>query len=182
MSSYDIHLRPFEESDLWLVDRAAMDPNFSGPFEWIGFRSPEAYRQRWKEDRMLGKSPYSLCVALVKDNAAVGLVDWRDTDRAGPSVWEIGALIIPDMRGHGIGTAAQSLLVDYLFANTPTHRIWAGTELENIAEQRALEGCGFRQEGLLKGDYFRDGEWRDSYIYAITRPENGNRQRPHDRT
>jgi len=76
------------------------------------------------------------------------------------------------MRGRGAGTAAHRLLVDYLFATTPTHRIWAGTEVENIAEQRALERSGFRKEGLLRGHHFRDGRWRDSFIYGLTRDDH----------
>ena len=178
MNSYMVELGPFGESDLWLIEQACLDPEFSAPFEWVGFRSLEAYKQRWTEDQMLSKSPYGLCVSLLKDNSAVGWVSWRETERAGPSVWEIGALVIPEMRGRGIGARAQSLLVDYLFAHTPTHRIWAGTEVENVAEQRALEHCGLRQEGLLRGNHFRDGQWRDSYIYAIRRPENDDRPRP----
>ena len=175
---FAIRLRPFDEADLWILDKAVTDPDFGGPFEWTGFHSSKTYRQRWKDDQLLGESPYNLCVALVKDNSAVGWVDWRTTGRAGPGAWEIGALIVPEMRGRGIGTVAQSLLVDYLFANTPTHRVWAGTEVENVAEQRALEACGLRQEGMLRGHHFRNGEWRDSYIYAITRPENAGRSRP----
>jgi RimJ/RimL family protein N-acetyltransferase len=84
-------------------------------------------------------------------------------------VWEVGVLIVPEMRGRGVGTAAHKLLVDYLFSTTPTYRIWAGTEVENVAEQRALERSGFRQEGLLRGHHFRGGRWRDSFIYGLTR-------------
>ena len=41
--------------------------------------------------------------------------------------------------------------------------------MENIAEQRALEGAGLVREGRVRGQHFRDGRWRDSYIYGITR-------------
>lgn len=54
-------------------------------------------------------------------------------------------------------------------ATTTANRIWAGTEVENIAEQRALERSGFQQEGLSRGTHFRDGQWRDGYVYAIVR-------------
>ena len=178
MDRLEVRLRPFEEADLAMYERLATDPEFGGPFEWTGFGSAEEYRRRWHDDRLLGASPYNLVVAATADDSAVGWVDWRDTDRAGPSVWEIGVIIVPEMRGRGAGTAAQSLLVDYLFATTPTHRIWAGTEIENTAEQGALERCGFRQEGLLRGHHFRDGQWRDSFIYGLTRDENPARPRP----
>ena len=177
MAVHDVYLRPFRESDLWLVDRAASDPTFSGEFEWFGFQSSAELRRRWSDDQLLGSSPYNLCVALTADDAPVGWVDWRDTDRAGPGVYEIGVLIIPDARNRGYGTAAQAQLIDYLFATTTVHRIWAGTEVANTAEQKALERCGLRQEGLLRGHHFRDGAWRDSHIYAITRPDYDTRPR-----
>lgn len=153
-----------------MCDRSVSDPTFVGPFEWIGFSVPQTYRQRWHDDRLVGTSPYNLVVADA-DDAAVGWVNWRDTDRAGPGAWEIGALIVPEMRGRGVGTAAHRLLVAYLFATTPTHRIWAGTEVDNIAEQHALERSGFQREGRLRGHHFRDGQWRDSFIYGITRDD-----------
>lgn len=178
MERLEVCLRPFDEADLVICDRSVTDPDFGGPFEWIGFGSAHDYRRRWHDDRLLGASPYNLIVAATADHAAVGWVNWRDTDRAGPGAWEIGVLIVPDMRGRGAGTAAHSLLVEYLFATTTTHCIWAGTEVDNIAEQRALERCGFRQEGRLRGHYFRDGHWRDSLIYGLTRDDNPKRPRP----
>lgn len=170
MDWIDLRLRPFDEADLAMCDRSVTDADFVGPFEWVGFGVPQQYWQRWHDDRLLGASPYNLVVAAA-DDTPIGWVNWRDTDRAGPGVWEIGVLVVPEMRGRGIGTAAHRLLVDYLFASTTTHRIWAGTEVDNIAEQRALERCGLLQEGRLHGHHFRDGRWRDSFIYGITRDD-----------
>ncbi len=167
-----VHLRPFEEHDLVLCDRAATDSEFGGPFEWGGFGSSGEYRRRWHEDGLLGKSPFNLVVASDDDDSAVGWVDWRDTERAGPGVYEIGALVVPELRGRGLGTSAQSQLVDYLFATTSAHRIWAGTDVDNTAEQRALERCGFVQEGRLRGHHWRDGARRDTYIYGLIRDDN----------
>jgi RimJ/RimL family protein N-acetyltransferase len=166
----NFYLRPFDEADLVMCDRSVTDPDFVGPFEWVGFGVPQQYRRRWTDDRLLGSSPYNLVVADDGD-APIGWVNWRDTERAGPGAWEIGVLIVPEMRGRGAGTAAHRLVVDYLFATTPAHRIWAGTEVDNIAEQRALERSGFLQEGLLRGHHFRGGQWRDSFIYGITRTD-----------
>jgi RimJ/RimL family protein N-acetyltransferase len=164
-----VRLRPFEEADLGYFDRCANEREFSAPFEWVGFTSPEASRRRWCDDRLLGASPYSLAIVTVDDDAFLGEVNWRQSDRPGPGVWEIGILIAPEHRGRGVGTEAQRQLVDYLFSTTPCHRIWAGTEVENIAEQRALARVGLLREGCMRGGHFRDGQWRDSYIYGITR-------------
>jgi RimJ/RimL family protein N-acetyltransferase len=64
---------------------------------------------------------------------------------------EIGVLLFPEHRGRGVGTAAQRLLVEYLFATTLVNRLQAVTDLENLAEQRVLERIGFRREGVLRG-------------------------------
>ena len=78
---------------------------------------------------------------------------------------------VPDHRGCGVGTAAQGLLAEYLFAHTTAHRLEATTGIDNVAEQRALEHAGFTQEGLLRGRGWLDGEWRDGYIYARLRTD-----------
>ena len=171
MEPMTVRLRPFIEADLVMFDREAIDPQYAAPFEWFGFTSSEPLRRRWRDEGLLGASPYYLAVATTDTDERVGLVNWRATERAGPGVWEIGIVLDPQMRGRGAGTTAQRLLVDYLFSTTAAHRIWAGTEVDNIAEQRCLERCGFRQEGRLRGHHFRDGQWQDSFIYGITRPE-----------
>lgn len=98
-----------------------------------------------------------------------GDVDWRPVGKTGTI--EIGIWLPPAHRGHGVGTEAQRQLVEYLFATSPVHRLQAGTEAGNIAEQRALERVGFQREGVLRGMYFRDGEYRDSVMYGLLRHE-----------
>ncbi len=166
-----MRLRPFTEPDLELFDRVATDRALSEPFEWVGFTPPGLYRKRWERDGLLGSSPYCLAVVTVDDDALVGWVNWRKTERPATGAWEIGVLIVPEARGRGAGASAQGMLVEYLFSTTAAFRIWAATEIENIAEQRALERCGFSQEGRLRGTHFRDGRWRNSFIYGITRDD-----------
>jgi RimJ/RimL family protein N-acetyltransferase len=80
-------------------------------------------------------------------------------------------LLAPEHRGKGAGTAAQRLLVEHLFATTPVHRLSAHTEPANVAEQRCLEKCGFRREGLLRQAGFRGGAWRDVFVYGRLRSD-----------
>jgi RimJ/RimL family protein N-acetyltransferase len=90
--------------------------------------------------------------------------------------WVMGIGLVASARGKGYGTVAQRLLVDYLFAHTPAHRIEADTELENIAEQRALEKAGFTREGVIRQVVWRDGAWRDGVIYGILRGDFDQRR------
>ena len=169
MTTPAVHLRPFTEDELWIFDRWVLEPGFSGEFEWLGFRSAAGFRQRFAESGLLGGERTDLVVA--DDDTPVGWMNWRVSPWLGPTSWEIGALVFPEHRGRGVGTEAHRLVVDELFANTPTERIWAGTEAENLAEQRVLERCGFVREGLMRRVHFRAGAWRDGCIYGLLRDD-----------
>jgi len=165
-----VRLRPFREEDLDVFVRSATEPEFSLPFEWSGYRSVPRLRTRWEEDWFLEKDPHNLAVAE-GDGPAVGLVMWQDPKFGGTvgKNWEIGILLAPEVRGRGVGTEAQRLLVDHLFSTTPVQRLSAWTEVDNLAEQRALERCGFEREGVLREGGFRGGAWRDLCLYGRLR-------------
>ncbi|XTZ16758.1 GNAT family N-acetyltransferase [Micromonospora echinospora] len=85
--------------------------------------------------------------------------------------WEIGIALLPEWRGRGVGWRAQAMLCDYLFSHTPVQRVQAGTQPENVAEQRALTRAGFQFEGVVRSCEFRAGRWRDGYLYSRLRDD-----------
>lgn len=165
-----VRLRPIEEADLDALRRFDVDPSARGPYLPSGFRSPQARRRRWEEDGWLGVDSGQLAVALPGGTLA-GIVAWRGIETGGPKAGclEIGALLFPEHRGQGHGTTGQRLLVEYLFATTLANRLQAITDVENIAEQRALERIGFRREGIMRGLAFDGGRWHDGVLYARLR-------------
>ena len=169
----DVILRPIQEDDLDDLCRYVTDPEVYGEFEWTGFKDPKAMRRRWEEDGWLGAEHGRL--AVVSAEALAGDVSYKDRSKgvSKGAIYEIGIALFPQHRGHGVGTTAQRLLVQYLFDNTPAHRLEAYTDVENIAEQRALETVGFEREGVLRGIVFRAGKWRDSIVYALLRAPFG---------
>jgi RimJ/RimL family protein N-acetyltransferase len=78
---------------------------------------------------------------------------------------------MPEHRGNGYGTQAQRLIAGYLFANTLIERLEASTDVENIAEQRALEKAGYTREGVLRHAQFRAGAWRDLVLFSRIRSD-----------
>lgn len=171
-----VSLRPVEEADLDRLLRFFTEPELVGEFQWFGFQTQRTseLRRRWSEDRLCGEESF-LAVGL-PDGTCAGWVNWRPAGRLGN--YEIGIALFPEYRGKGIGTEAQRQLVHYLLAVTPAHRIQAGTEADNLAEQRSLEKVGFIREGVLRGAYFRDGRWRDGVMYGLTRDDLGWTQGP----
>jgi RimJ/RimL family protein N-acetyltransferase len=153
------------------VERMFLDPEAIGVFNWSGFGRLKTWRKRFDEDGLLSDDRSVLMVDSA-DGQTLGFVSWRPADAASPfRCWEIGISLWPAARGQGYGSEAQRLLVEYLFAHTQVNRVQAQTDIENAAEQRALEKAGFRREGVLRGKYFRDGRWRDEVIYGVIRSD-----------
>jgi [ribosomal protein S5]-alanine N-acetyltransferase len=172
----NLKLRAFREEDLGFLDRLDTDPAALGAFEWFGFRDARTRRRRWEQDGFVGAESTALAVVLT-DGTLIGIGSWKPAHRGGsPGVcFEIGLALLPEYRGQGLGTAAQRLLVAYLFRFTTAHRLEAGTDADNVAEQKALERIGFVREGVLRQVVFRDGAWRDCVIYALLRDDQQKR-------
>lgn len=146
------------------------DEHAAGEFQWFGHRMDRARRveQRFHEDGLIGGDQSWL--AVTADDELAGWVTWLPVARTSGAV-EIGIALFPSYRARGVGTEAQRQLIDYLFTTTPVHRLQACTDVDNVAEQRALEKIGFRKEGVLRGLTFRAGQWRDGVIYGVTRDD-----------
>lgn len=115
-----------------------------------------------------------LLVVRLEDGAAIGFVSWHRTrhgPNAGSRAWNIGINLAPEGRGQGLGAEAQRLLAEHLLETTAVDRIEAGTDVENVPEQRALEKAGFTREGALRGAQHRAGARHDLYLYSLLRSD-----------
>jgi RimJ/RimL family protein N-acetyltransferase len=108
------------------------------------------------------------------DGVPVGSVSWHAV-YYGPNLssraYNIGIGLAEASRGRGVGSAAQRLLAEHLFATTRVTRVEAGTDVENVAEQRALEKAGFRREGVLRSAQGRADGLHDMVSYSILRTD-----------
>lgn len=162
-------LQPARESDLPVLERLTGDPEAAGEFSWFGWQA-SPWPRRWEENRLLGEDLGTLMV--VHGDERAGFVQWhrRQLPRTG-YCWNVGIALLPAARGRAYGSCAQRLLARYLFAHTLAHRLEAVTEVDNIAEQRALQKAGFTREGITRGAGWRDGAWRDGVTYGFLRTD-----------
>ncbi|MBV9853061.1 MAG: GNAT family N-acetyltransferase [Streptosporangiaceae bacterium] len=164
-----IALRRVDEDDLPVIESLTQDPAIAGEFGWLGWYDTQDRRQ-WDENRMISGERGTLMVS--RGGETLGFVNWRRRSAGvGAFYWEMGIALLPGARGHGHGTQAHRLLARYLFAHTTAHRIEANTEVDNIAEQKALERAGFTREGVKRGEGWRDGAWRDGVTYSLLRTD-----------
>jgi RimJ/RimL family protein N-acetyltransferase len=167
-----VRLRPVRRDDLDHLEAARNDPEWAG-FNWFGHKPPEELRRRFEQTGLLDDGDGLLVVELA-DGTLVGDVGWHGVHYGPPATstaLNIGIAIAPGQRGQGYGTEAQRLLADYLFATTRAERVEASTDVENLAEQRALEKAGFTREGVLRRAQFREGAFHDLVVFSRLRGE-----------
>jgi RimJ/RimL family protein N-acetyltransferase len=166
-------LRRLEAADIEVLEQQYAGPEFAGEQAWMGFVQAGKLRRRYEAGETLREDGGIL--AVVDDaNELVGEVSWvRMLNGPPPNghCWNIGIWMRPEHRGKGHGTEAQRLMAAYLFDHTFLERVEAGTEADNIGEQRALEKAGFTREGVLRHACFRAGQWRDMVVFSKLRGE-----------
>ena len=82
---------------------------------------------------------------------------------------ELGYYIAEPYWNKGIATEAIKQVCDFIFTNTDIVRILADPFDYNIASCRALEKAGFKFEGLLQKNAFKNGRFIDMKLYAIVK-------------
>jgi RimJ/RimL family protein N-acetyltransferase len=166
----ELTLQPVAEADLLIVERLTQDPASTGEFAWLGWYKLTRFRQWWAENGLIGDDIGVLMV--VRDSERLGFVIWHKVSSTpGCYYWNIGIALLPEARSKGYGTLAQRRLAQYLFKHTTVQRIEAATEVDNVAEQRALEKAGFTREGVHRCTGWRDGAYRDEVWYSMVRTD-----------
>ncbi|WP_240938173.1 GNAT family protein [Nocardioides sp. JQ2195] len=155
-------LRPLTEADLSVL---------TGDDDGFDYFGPRPSRQSVPPSDLNEQGAFGV---LDGGGEVVGDVSWV-WQRWGPNVQSrnpmIGIWLSPRARGQGLGTAAQREMVDLFFRHTAVNRVEAHTDVENLAEQRALEKAGFTREGTTRGAQWRDGSYRDGHLYSILRSD-----------
>ena len=172
MTADILRLRPVRADDLPLLQRETERVPDDDPFGFFGYRPPQEVVRRFADDGLLGPDAGWLMVTVAAE--PVGHVGWLAVQH-GPSpacrAYNIGIVLWPEHRGKGYGGLAQRALADHLFATTLVNRVEAGTDVDNVAEQRALAKAGFRRDGVLRGAQYRAGRWRDVLLYSRLRSD-----------
>jgi RimJ/RimL family protein N-acetyltransferase len=166
-----LRLRPVRRRDLDTLERWRADPEAQGRHNWFGFPADGELRRRFDQDGLLGPEHGNLLVEL-EDGTLAGDVSYHAVHHGpnpGSRAFNVGIALLPEHRGRGHGAEAQRQLADYLFAHTRVERVEASTDVENTAEQRALERAGFTREGVLRLAQFRDGGFHDLVLYSRLR-------------
>ena len=104
------------------------------------------------------------------DGAAVGRVDLFGIDNLARSA-EVGISLHPSARGHGYGTDALRLVVEFGFVRRNLHRIHLTTLATNTGALTCYQRVGFVEEGRLRESAWVRGEYIDEVRMGLLRSE-----------
>lgn len=120
-------------------------------------------RSAWENQT---RFPYM--ITLEENAEVIGMIDPRIE---GPKVG-IGYVAARAHWGKGYITEATRAMIDWAFQQPSLYRVYATTDIENVASRRVLEKVGMQCEGILRKYILHpniSAVPRDSYMYAIVR-------------
>lgn len=110
--------------------------------------------------------PYVITIKETEE--VIGMIDPRiEGSKVG-----IGYVAARAHWGRGYITEATRAVIEWALQQATVYRVYATTDIENIASRRVLEKAGMRCEGILRRYILHPNVSnipRDSYLYAITK-------------
>jgi RimJ/RimL family protein N-acetyltransferase len=166
-------LREVAETDLAAIHAYESDPA-AVRYTLHGVRTLEEIRDDVRrsvaacheEPRLL----FDLAMTLAGDNRLIGRCGFRRS-LPDPRVADLWFMANPRWWGQGYVTEAMTELIRYGFSDLGLHRFQGDCDPRNAASARVMEKLGMVREGHLRENVFAQGEWCDSWVYGILRPE-----------
>lgn len=109
-------------------------------------------------------------IVLKPENRVIGLISmaYHDVRRR---MMEVGFRVKFDCQGQGYGSEALRGVIEAVFQQTETHRIFACTDGLNTASQRMMEKAGMQKEAWLRENVLVAETYHDEVIFGILRQE-----------
>jgi diamine N-acetyltransferase len=118
-------------------------------------------------DQVLRSDQNILGVIVLPDETPIGMMAFLDFDRWQEKA-ELRKLIgEPRYRGRGFARQATALWIHYGLYGLGLKKIYLNTLQTNIRNIRLNEALGFRVEGILRKEFYLDGEHHDILRMAL---------------
>jgi len=164
-------LRHFRMSDVKAYFNSQQDKQAR-----MGFMStPKSLAEAKKEVREAiaeykKKKPHFESFAIEVDGKFAGFIAIHDLfEKYVEHIGKLSYCIHPDFRNKGLATKAVKAITSYAFKKYKLKRFWAWCRTYNKASARVLEKAGFKLEGIMRKNKFKDGKYLDDMVWAIVR-------------
>lgn len=170
-----VRLREYRKEEVQQVHNYINDPEVKSLLH-PGIPYPYTLEDeiKWFEYNSAANDIYNFAIETLEGSKYIGgcgvnKIDWKN------SVAVVG-IFIGDKRywGKGYGTDAMKVLVSFIFDQMNIHKIKLSVFSFNQRAIRSYEKCGFKTEGILRKEIFKDGKYHDDIVMGILREEYEN--------
>jgi RimJ/RimL family protein N-acetyltransferase len=135
-----------------------------------GYRELVGRSTRAEHVAMLASPRFTYFLGVSGEGAVLAFAILRDHDDPHGNLYL--KRIAAERPGAGIGVAFSTLLLDWVFRETKTHRFHLDCFAHNARARALYDKLGFTRDGVLREAYLApDGSRRDLVLMALTRPE-----------
>lgn len=128
-------------------------------------------QERWYSNQSAVKDTYNFAIETLDEGKYIGgcgvnSVDWKNSN-------VVIGIFIGDQGywSHGYGSDALQLLIRFIFNEMNIHKIKLEVYSFNKRAIRCYEKCGFKQEGILREEIFKNGQYYDKWVMGLLRSE-----------
>ncbi len=127
--------------------------------------------EKWLESISALGDTYKFAIETIEDKQFIGGCSINDVDWKN-SVAAVGIFIgEKDCWGKGYGTDAMRTLISFIFTQMNMNKIKLTCYSFNGRAIKSYEKCGFKVEGILRQEIYKDGHYHDKVIMGILREE-----------
>ncbi len=161
-------LRKEDTSVTWQWrNQAAVRDHFSGH----PFSVTKEQEEAWFENQVRNnESLVAFAVCRTNDLRITGMTFLKHINSLHRQA-EFAILIDEHSKGEGIGKEACRKTLQYAFNKLNLHRVYLKVRTDNIPAIKVYEFCGFKREGELRDDVYKNNSFRNQFIMSILETE-----------
>jgi RimJ/RimL family protein N-acetyltransferase len=168
-----VYLRAMEIGDYIPVHKFRNDPEVTRYLAGnVFFVSSE--RERISIEKKISDDTENIYLAIctVENNKLIGYTQINNLDLRNLKA-EWGGTLIGDKHywGKGYGREASILLLRFLFDQYPVNKCYGYCLEEHPETTKLFISLGFKQDGILRQDVYKNGEFKNVLLFSLLRNE-----------
>jgi RimJ/RimL family protein N-acetyltransferase len=171
-----VHLRELTLNDTddryqWCLDRE-VTKHLNMPEKYPPFSREET--QAWIKMCINKTNGYEQKAIITEEGKHIGWIDLKNIDKLNKHA-ELG-IAIGDKSywGKGYGLSAMNEMLQWGFKQLGLNKIWLRVEIDNEKAIKSYKKMGYVEEGILRQDRLRNGEFVDRLRMSILKHEYFN--------
>ncbi|MBM7661005.1 RimJ/RimL family protein N-acetyltransferase [Bacillus mesophilus] len=164
----ELTLNDVEDRYQWCLDKE-VTMHLNMPDKYPPFSREET--RKWLEQCINRTNGYEQKAILTGEGVHIGWVDLKNFDRLNKHA-ELGIAIgNKKYWGKGYGASAMKEMLGYGFDSLQLNKIWLRVEVDNLKAIKSYKSLGYVEEGILREDRWRNGEFIDRLRMSILKEE-----------